>query len=237
MKKHSRKVQYMEFSGSRPTLGLVIGEKSSLMVDAGSSSEHAEEFVEYANSIGVKNLKYVAITHHHWDHISGIPHLDLVSIGSREAQDKSGLDIGFEEKLKLDLGGVSCVIEHIGGDHSEDSSLVYVENEKIMFLGDSTYRGLWGEKRYHTLENVSRISERILSYDCDIYVTAHKEPYSRLEMESMLRRMMELGRAAESYSLLEELKLGVQTELTAEDIFYLEAFYEGMSKKGGERAG
>lgn len=237
MKSYSRKVHYMEYSGSRPTLGLVVGEKCSLMVDAGSSVDHAEEFLECANSIGVKNLKYVAITHHHWDHISGIPYLNLVSIGSCKTQEQAGLDIGFEKKLKLDLGGVKCIVEHIGGDHSDDSSLVYVENEKIMFLGDATYRGFWGERRYHSLENVRRISDRILSYDCELYVTSHKDPYSRAEMEDMLYRMIELGETSEKYGSLEELKLECGLELTTEDEFYLEAFYEGISKKGGERAG
>lgn len=237
MKAYSRRVHYMEYSGSRPALGLVVGDKHSLMVDAGSSSDHAEEFIEYAKSIGVFNLSYVAITHHHWDHISGIPYLNLISLGSCKTQEQAGLDMGFEKKLKLDLGGVKCIIEHIGGDHSDDSSLVYVENEKIMFLGDATYRGFWGDRRYHSIENVRRIAERILSYDCEFYVTSHKDPYNRVDMEDMLYRMIELGKLAEDYDSLEELRLGCELELATDDIFYLEAFYEGISKKGGERVG
>ena len=31
----------------------------------------------------------------------------------------------------------SVIIENIKGDHSEDSSIVYIPDEEIMFLGDS----------------------------------------------------------------------------------------------------
>lgn len=230
----------MEYRDERPSLGLVVGEKSSLVVDAGSSKQHAEEFLKKAEKIGVQNFRYLGITHFHWDHVSGIPRLGLVTIGSGKTQKKleQGLvDIGFENKLRLDLGGVSCVFEHIGGDHSDDSSLVYVEDEKIMFLGDATYRGFYKEKRYHSLEQMERLTEKILLYDCEIYITSHKDFYSREEMETLLGRMIELGKYAEEYSSVEELESKIQIKLSEEDRFYMEAFLEDPSKKGGERAG
>src|SRR5699024_10896015 len=45
-------------------------------------------------------------------------------------------NITFKEELEIDLGGIRCVIKHVGGDHSDDSSLIFVEEEKVLFLGD-----------------------------------------------------------------------------------------------------
>jgi glyoxylase-like metal-dependent hydrolase (beta-lactamase superfamily II) len=276
MQKLSERVYFMKYddSNARPSLGLVIGEKQSLMIDAGNSKEQAEEFLKAAKKLGVDNLRYLGITHFHWDHVYGIPYLGLCSISSEKTQKKlkrlkaiaesdsdceaeerntveylkilksevelEDIDIGFEGKLRLELGGVSCIFEHIGGDHSEDSSLIYIESEKVMFLGDATYRGFSGGKRYHSLENVESLAESILKYDCEIYVTSHKEVYSREQIEAMMFRMIELGKEAAGADSTAEVEEKAQTILSEEDRFYLEAFFEHKrisSKKGGERAG
>ena len=41
-------------------------------------------------------------------------------------------DITFKDGLEIDLGGTNCIIENIGGCHSEDSSLVYIPEEKTI---------------------------------------------------------------------------------------------------------
>jgi glyoxylase-like metal-dependent hydrolase (beta-lactamase superfamily II) len=39
----------------------------------------------------------------------------------------------------LDLGGLSCRLLHVGGDHSPDSIVVHVPQEGVVFLGDAVY--------------------------------------------------------------------------------------------------
>lgn len=262
LEKLSEKVYFMKYDDdqARPSLGLVIGDKHSLMIDAGNSKAHTEEFLKEVEDLKVDNLKYVGITHFHWDHVYALPFLNLISIGSKMTQEKlnrisksekaeqlkveerntfnslksifgdsnfTSLDLGFESALKLELGNTSCIFEHIGGDHADDSVLVYVEKEKIMFLGDSTYRGFSKDKRYHSLKNVKELSEKILKYDCDLYVTSHKEVYSRESMKSMLERMIELGELANGFKAESQVKINKANEsLSVEDEFYLTAFLE-----------
>lgn len=45
-------------------------------------------------------------------------------------------DIVFADKLLFALGGINCVIERVGGDHSPDSTVIYVAEEGVLFLGD-----------------------------------------------------------------------------------------------------
>ncbi len=40
----------------------------------------------------------------------------------------------FEKQIKLNLGGVTCIMEHVGGDHSTDSNLLYIPGKKRYFL-------------------------------------------------------------------------------------------------------
>jgi hypothetical protein len=45
-------------------------------------------------------------------------------------------DIVFDEGIGIDLGGMTVSARHIGGDHSADSSLIYVEPDRVLFMGD-----------------------------------------------------------------------------------------------------
>jgi glyoxylase-like metal-dependent hydrolase (beta-lactamase superfamily II) len=43
-------------------------------------------------------------------------------------------DIVYDSKLELELGSIHCLLETIGGDHSPDSTVIYIPEEHVMFL-------------------------------------------------------------------------------------------------------
>ncbi len=53
-------------------------------------------------------------------------------------------DIEFTDSLTIDLGGVHCVCYHVGGPHSEDSTVFYIPEERFLFLGDGSGKDLYG---------------------------------------------------------------------------------------------
>lgn len=55
----------------RPTLGIVSGSHSSLIIDAGNSFAHAKEFNQQIGELGLPFVKAVVNTHWHWDHWFG----------------------------------------------------------------------------------------------------------------------------------------------------------------------
>lgn len=69
----------------RPTLGLLVGDRFSVMLDAGNSPAHAAAFLAAAKGQGLPAPALVALTHAHWDHSYGLCALPGLSIASRAA--------------------------------------------------------------------------------------------------------------------------------------------------------
>ncbi|WP_343208593.1 MBL fold metallo-hydrolase [Anaerolentibacter hominis] len=90
-------------------------------------------------------------------------------------------DLEFEESLTLFLGGLTARIFHTQSPHSEDSVLLYVPKEKILFLGDATsedfYQG--GYMDQSKLRALIRVIERT---ECRWCVLSHTEPLTKGEL-------------------------------------------------------
>lgn len=72
----------------RPTLGLVCGDQYSLLIDAGNSPQHAQDFLREIVNLSVPPVKYVVITHAHWDHFLGLNELDATIIVNSQTNEK-----------------------------------------------------------------------------------------------------------------------------------------------------
>ncbi|GAF08322.1 MBL fold metallo-hydrolase [Paenibacillus pini] len=90
LKKLSDKVYYMpQYSETdRPTLGLICGENFSVIVDSGNSPAHARDFLNLVEQIDIAPVKFVVITHWHWDHIFGMDTMKLLSISHNQTKDR-----------------------------------------------------------------------------------------------------------------------------------------------------
>ncbi len=82
-------------------------------------------------------------------------------------------DVVFTDGLELNLGGVTCHILHVGGDHAGDSSIVHVEPDGLVFLGDCLYDAIYAPERYYTAANIFPLFDRILSLRADHYILGH----------------------------------------------------------------
>lgn len=260
---------------TKPALGLIVGNKYSLVVDGGHSEDHAKEFLSEVYKLNVPAPKYLTITHWHWDHVAGGDTMNLTNIINYETrkslrkvetlinknedldidklgrvmyntasklkeQVESGLkilnaDIVFKEKVEVDLGEVSCIIENVGGDHSLDSNIIYVEDEKFMFLGDGIYRDLDKEHKSYHIEIMKPLIEKILTYDTEYYLTAHKPIYTKDEMKAHFDSLIEIGEFVGKRSDLRALTLeygekkGRKT--TGEERFLIGSFVNGNKNK------
>jgi glyoxylase-like metal-dependent hydrolase (beta-lactamase superfamily II) len=99
----------------------------------------------------------------------------------------------FEQHREFDLGGLTCRIEHVGGDHTPDSCVLYVQEEKTLFLGDCMGPALL-PYRYYTSGKMLSLLDRLESYDAELYVPSHGEPMTKADMQTELWEMRSLMR-------------------------------------------
>jgi glyoxylase-like metal-dependent hydrolase (beta-lactamase superfamily II) len=75
----------------RPTLGVIVGERGSLVVDAGNSPAHAGALRAAMARHDLPAPRLIALTHWHWDHVFGAATLDVPALASHETQRVLGL--------------------------------------------------------------------------------------------------------------------------------------------------
>jgi glyoxylase-like metal-dependent hydrolase (beta-lactamase superfamily II) len=273
------RVYYMPHSEEtdRPVLGLICGDKCSLVVDSGNSKKHAEEFLAEVGKLNAAPLKYLVITHWHWDHVFGMSSMNLTSICQYKTKEKliemqnmkwddisldervksgeeiefcrdmimlempnrrdlaiDSVDIAFQETLEIDLGGVTCIIENVQGDHSVDSSIVYVKEHKVMFLGDCICEDLYTGNCSYSKKKLFTMIDKVRNYDVEWYVSSHNAPETRAKMDNFINHLFEIGNAVGSSvsyeEALKEFRKVLGKNPNEEDIYYLNSFINGNKK-------
>ncbi len=88
-------------------------------------------------------------------------------------------DTLFEDGLDLELGGASVQVRHVGGDHAADSTVIYVQQDRLLFLGDALYESTGGEAggaaRTLTAERAFPLLDAVLAFDAELYVEGHTD--------------------------------------------------------------
>jgi glyoxylase-like metal-dependent hydrolase (beta-lactamase superfamily II) len=146
-------------------------------------------------------------------------------------------EITFSEEMELDLGDVACQLVHAGGDHTVDSTVVYVPEDRILFLGDCLGPDLYHGPPHYTMEQALPLLDRLLRFDADYYLESHDlEPLSRDRLVQDANLFRTIGRTVESMggdrvatiAALEE-QLGGPLDDDAMEL--VDAFMAGLSKR------
>jgi glyoxylase-like metal-dependent hydrolase (beta-lactamase superfamily II) len=283
LKKLTERIYYLPHyeKTDRPALGLISGDKYSLIVDGGNSPAHASEFLEKVKQLNVPPLRYLAITHWHWDHVFGIAAMNVLTIShdetkkqldymrtlqwdddSLDSRVKSGQEIEFcrdmiilempsreelrikspeltfTEKIEIDLGNITCIIEHVGGEHAQDSSIIYIPEEKVMFLGDCICPDLYsGDRSFNRIE-LAKLLDKINKYDVDYYVTSHNEPETYEQLWEYLNELKAIGEMVGDEVSMDKVKAifkGKRNRMPNEDeTIMLGYFISGNIKRRGK---
>lgn len=255
LNKLSERISYLpqDQRTDRPVIGLIRGEKCSLVVDAGNSPQHATKFLEKVKQLNVPPIHYLAITHWHWDHTFGIASMNLLTISHAETKRKldymstlswddhsldarvdSGEEIAFcrdmiklempsrdqlkikspeltfTEKLEIDLGNITCIIEHVGGEHAQDSSIIYIPEEKVMFLGDCISPDIYSGDYSHDRNELSILIDKLKKYDVNYYLTSHYHPETYEELWAYLNELIMLGDMVDNEVSIDKVKTRFQ---------------------------
>ena len=146
--------------------GIVIGDKGILVVDTLGSAKEARKFIEDIKKISAKPVRYVVDTHSHFDHTFGnsefaalqavicaqtscpinmmkslpliIKHAKDYGITDEDAKaiKITYPDVTTPEMMRIDLGNVSVDILFMAPSHTDDSVMVFIPRDKVLFSGD-----------------------------------------------------------------------------------------------------
>ncbi|MCB2184378.1 MAG: MBL fold metallo-hydrolase [Desulfobulbaceae bacterium] len=146
--------------------GIIIGDRSVLVVDTLISAKEAKRFINDIKKITDKPIESVVNTHYHLDHSFGnaefvkkgaaiISHVDCKRSMQENAEktlanaDQYGLTpedmvgttvsyplLTFSETMQLDLGNLKVELIHVAHAHTKGSILVYIPKVNVVFAGD-----------------------------------------------------------------------------------------------------
>ncbi|WP_339230123.1 MBL fold metallo-hydrolase [Oceanobacillus sp. FSL K6-2867] len=163
---------------------------------------------------------------------------DAIKLELGEARDVNITDptLIFENRMQVNLGGVNCIIEHVGGDHSPDSNLIYIQEEKALFLGDCLYANMYAEKWHYTMEKMGTLLEKIETYDAELFfLSHHPAPLSKEEFASFFELLKTSAALTKRYegrqeAIVKAMTSHFQRELTEEDLEIIGYFVNGYAK-------
>lgn len=141
-------------------------------------------------------------------------------------------DLTFERRVEINLGGVTCIVQHVGGDHAADSVIVYIQEEKILFLGDCIYPKMYSEKVHYTVKETLRLLDVLESFDAETYIPSHQKPISKEEFTKEVSKLRTIAKLTndcdgDNQKIMEEYAKYVKRELTEDETETIDHFVNG----------
>jgi glyoxylase-like metal-dependent hydrolase (beta-lactamase superfamily II) len=148
-------------------------------------------------------------------------------------------EIAYRTQVEIDLGGIACQLTHVGGDHDEGSSVVYVQEDQFLFLGDCLGEDYYHGPPHYSTGKLFPLLDRILSFDAEYFLEGHApDPNTRQQMEADAALLKAIGRAVERIgpnreAVLSTLPGALGRPLDDDIVEIADAFITGLKQAGG----
>jgi glyoxylase-like metal-dependent hydrolase (beta-lactamase superfamily II) len=149
-----------------PNIGIVVGERATLVVDTGLGPRNGAIVVKQAEKLSKTPILYLTTTHFHPEHAMGEQAFPPRTIIVRPAVQQDEMnkhatelmdlfrgfsaeskelladvkmrppDIVFDKEIKLDLGGVTARLFWWGPAHTLGDEMIFVEGDSVLIAGD-----------------------------------------------------------------------------------------------------
>jgi len=102
-------------------------------------------------------------------------------------------DIVFDNEIRFDLGGIEVIARHIEGPHSDDSVIIYIPSDGMLFAGDSSAGDFSTPNMAYDPILLNKYTQAVLSLDFDCFLHSHRLPLDRKQTEVFLKTAKERG--------------------------------------------
>lgn len=144
-------------------------------------------------------------------------------------------DIVFQDRLELQLGDVTCYIQHVGGDHAADACVMHIQPDGVLFLGDCLYDAVYAPVRHYTRKNVFPLLDTILGFDAQHFIEGHNDTVmTRAEIEAMAQKMRLAGTLVDQIGADEKAVMSAaqaKQPLDEDTEYFIRAFIAGYKMK------
>lgn len=97
----------------------------------------------------------------------------------------------FSHAMTLDLGNCTCVLRHVTSAHARDTVIVFIPEEKMLFLGDAIYKAPVGETWVERPEKLRALIAELEPLDFSVCQPAHQAAMSKDVLLSWLQLRLE----------------------------------------------
>ena len=152
--------------GFVPNVGIVVGERATLIVDTGLGDRNGAIVLAEARKLGDNTEFYLTATHFHPEHDLGATafpaNAKMVRWRTQQTEaDEQGaqmierfssfsptvgellagarfrpVDTLFDDEIRIDLGGVHVRLIGVGPNHTRGDTVMFVEEDRVLFTGD-----------------------------------------------------------------------------------------------------
>ena len=196
--------------------GIIVGEKSVLVIDAKMDEQSVNQTIEAISSLSDKPIKYLVNTHSDGDHIMGNRYFPrgIIFVAHENCRDDFFKEnfgrvsdwgepdfypftpsLTFNEKLNIWLGKNKVELHYFGVGHTTGDIVVYCPDEKLAFLGDQYFSGrpqlIHSNKNGNSFEHVKTLTKMLQTLDAETFLSGHSDPVGREEIENHIRAMVD----------------------------------------------
>ena len=90
--------------------------------------------------------------------------------------------IVFQEQLTLHLGGCTCHLHHVTSPHARDTVIVFVPEERMVFLGDAVYQELKGDTWTEHPDKLRTLAQTLEPMDFLLAQPSHQKALSKNDL-------------------------------------------------------
>lgn len=141
----------------------------------------------------------------------------------------------IDNETKIDLGGITCKLINLASDHNPDSTIVYIPENKILFLGDILYMDMYNGNWSFSTRKLFPLLDKIEEFNADYHLCSHQNPIDNKTMRSYLSKLRQIGELADLHlGNRDEITFGYKSfnkELDSESIEIIDAFVNDWSKR------